>query len=271
MRIVWPNGNLSPAGYVSVREVSGSCTLTDSIAVELKLYAYPIIDVLGPDQFCEGDSVILDAGGLWDSYRWSTGDTTRFIVVKRTGVYTRFSPAGGTAAASFPRGEITVFPEPAAPVISRTGDVLHCGTQAAAYQWQRMGVPIPGATSRDHSLTMTGVYFVSITDTNGCTNTSAPFTVLSLPVEKLPPDDVGFEWYPQPVRGDFTVRFGDGYAGSTRISIMDILGRTVFSETVDIEDRGIMLIPFERPLPGVYFLTVQSGTRRLSLPFLKVK
>ena len=271
VRIVWPNGNLSPGGYVAVREVSGSCTLTDSIAVDLKLYAYPIIDVLGPDQFCEGDSVILDAGGLWDSFRWSTGDTTRFIVVKRSGVYQVLAGWRDGCGDMSPQRAIRVFPKPAAPVISRSGDVLHCGTQAAAYQWQHMGVPIAGATSQDHTLTMTGVYFVTITDTNGCTNTSSPFNVLSLPVQNLPPDDVSIDWYPQPVRGDFTVRFGYGNVGSTRISIMDILGRAVFSKTVDTDHRGSVLIPFENPLPGFYVLTLENGTRILSLPFLKVR
>jgi uncharacterized protein (TIGR02145 family) len=43
---------------------------------------------LGADKkMCPGDSILLDAGFGWDSYFWSTGDTTSTIWVKSPGTY----------------------------------------------------------------------------------------------------------------------------------------------------------------------------------------
>lgn len=48
----------------------------------------PAITVTGAQVLCVGDSVLLSTDKPYASYRWSTGDTTRSIVVRSNGTYT---------------------------------------------------------------------------------------------------------------------------------------------------------------------------------------
>lgn len=59
----------------------------DTVRVVVQPTPRPAIAALGPVDFCVGDSVELNATSGFASYRWSTGDTTRSIVVRASGVY----------------------------------------------------------------------------------------------------------------------------------------------------------------------------------------
>lgn len=71
--------------YSCIVHNAGGCSGTDTIV----LNAYPKPEVnLGPDQeFCEGILHQLDAGTGYESYLWSTGDTTQTLVVQTTDDY----------------------------------------------------------------------------------------------------------------------------------------------------------------------------------------
>ncbi|MBR9977488.1 MAG: VWA domain-containing protein, partial [Bacteroidetes bacterium] len=60
------------------------------------------ITATGPLTFCEGDSVLLDAGEGYASYEWSTGESTRTIVVHTAGSYTVtvWNDAGASATSA---------------------------------------------------------------------------------------------------------------------------------------------------------------------------
>jgi hypothetical protein len=66
---------------------------------------------------------------------------------------------------------VTQLPNPS---ISSTNCSLTCNPVAASYQWYLGGVIIVGATTQNILATQNGNYSVKVTDTNGCTNTSAP-------------------------------------------------------------------------------------------------
>ena len=69
--------------WVVVSDTNG-CTATDS--VEIDFFADPIVD-LGPDTtICQGDTILLDAGGPYDTYAWSIGgtDSTRAVTLPDT-------------------------------------------------------------------------------------------------------------------------------------------------------------------------------------------
>jgi hypothetical protein len=71
---------------VTVTDAAG-CTAVDSLLVTALPPTRDPLRILGAKTFCMGDSVILTAGGMWTSVRWSTGDTTRSITVRRQGSY----------------------------------------------------------------------------------------------------------------------------------------------------------------------------------------
>ncbi len=69
---------------VTITNWSG-CTATDSMVVMVS--HTPVITVNGPTTFCNGSSVVLDAG-MFRHYIWSSGETTESIVATTTGTYT---------------------------------------------------------------------------------------------------------------------------------------------------------------------------------------
>jgi hypothetical protein len=64
------------------------CTTRDTIKIIVNPLPQPVITADGPTTFCSCDSVILDAGGPFTAYRWSTNATTRTITVRDPGNYT---------------------------------------------------------------------------------------------------------------------------------------------------------------------------------------
>ena len=158
---------------------SNGCSAAASFAVLVNPLPTPAIT--GINAFCSGDSSQLTVTGNYPSYLWSTGASSSAVTVNAGGNYvvTVTDANGCTASAS---QSITVWSLPS-PVIS--GDNNICIGETAtlstgnysSYQWST------GASTDSISTTTAGNYIVTVTDMNGCLNTSAPFNVA---VHQLP-------------------------------------------------------------------------------------
>ena len=158
---------------------SNGCSAAASFAVLVNPLPTPAIT--GINAFCSGDSSQLTVTGNYPSYLWSTGASSSAVTVNAGGNYvvTVTDANGCTASAS---QSITVWSLPS-PVIS--GDNNICIGETAtlstgnysSYQWST------GSSSDSITTTTAGNYIVTVTDMNGCVNTSAPFNVA---VHQLP-------------------------------------------------------------------------------------
>lgn len=127
-------------------------------------------------EVCPGATKTLDAGAGYDSYQWSTGATTRTIAAG-PGTYTVTVSKDGCYATSAP---VTVsYYTVVTPTISVSGPLQFClggsvtltSSSASSYIWNT------GATSQAITVGSSGAYYVSVTDGNGCTATSAAVNV----------------------------------------------------------------------------------------------
>jgi gliding motility-associated-like protein len=100
----WSNGattqniTVSTAGNYSVTVANGSCVSPASDAVNITSVttpAKPIITVTGGTALCTGSFVVLNVPAGFSNYVWSTGETTRQIVVSTAG---NFSVQVGNAS-----------------------------------------------------------------------------------------------------------------------------------------------------------------------------
>lgn len=152
----------------------------------------PTISALGPTTVCQGASVTLMAS-TGTNYLWSNGSTTQSISVNTSGNYTvTVSDASGCSNTSMPI-TVTVNPLPALPTIISSGPTTFCsGTTVTLtapagfnYLWNT------GATTRAITVSSTGNYYVTITNTNGCSSIS-PITTVTVnavpPVPTIIPD-----------------------------------------------------------------------------------
>jgi hypothetical protein len=182
---LWSNGattnaiTVSSAGSYTVRVTqSGGCSATSAITtVSIGSATTPTISANGPTTFCTGGNVTLTAS-TGTAYLWSNGATTNAITVSSAGSYTvRVTQSGGCSATSGAT-TITIGSAPT-PTISANGPTSFCSggsvtltaSSGAAYLWSN------GATTNSINVTAAGNYTVRVSQTGGCSATSAATAV----------------------------------------------------------------------------------------------
>lgn len=130
---------------------------------------------------CPGVLKTLDAGAGYDSYSWSNGATSRTIEVG-PGTYTVTVSKQGCFATSAP---VTVgYYTVSTPTVSTSGATSFCAggtvtlysSAANAYAWNN------GSSAGSITVNISGNYFVTTTDANGCTATSSAINVTVHPL-----------------------------------------------------------------------------------------
>jgi gliding motility-associated-like protein len=134
---VWSNNNVTSS--ITVVPVSGNSTYyvigtsnlgckSDTIFATVNATSTPVIDIVGDNSICEGESTTLDITGFSGTanYQWSGGSTatTQSITVSPTTETTYYAQAvNGTCVSNI--DSLTVFVDPL-PVASVTGDTIAC-------------------------------------------------------------------------------------------------------------------------------------------------
>jgi len=257
---VWNTGattqtiTITAAGNYMVTISNGSCTASDTITINSSL-----ILNLGNDTTVCG-CIILNAYSSGATYQWCSGQQYAMITVCTTGVYC-VTVSNGICIVS-DTVNITVLP---ALVVTLGNDtsvltniVLNAGNNGAAYLWNT------GATTQTITITASGQYYVTITNTVGCTtsdtinisvlNGVAENTVTNLPVSV----------YPNPSIGKIlTLSFEVFQQGAVEIRIMNQLGLLVFVEKPEsIRGNYSRKLDLQKLAAGTYFIEVISGASR---------
>jgi gliding motility-associated-like protein len=128
----------------------------------------PQISIAGPDVGCDGITVVLTASPGFDSYVWSSGETTESINVTQSGVYSIVATDtnGCTATANH---TFEVFP---APLVGIMGPGSICIGNSATLSLSGSYSSIEwntGETTPSIEISQSGTFSVVVTDTNGCT------------------------------------------------------------------------------------------------------
>ncbi len=267
---VWSNGQrtrritVRESGTYSVRveNVLGCSQTSADVTVTRVAPPEPVITAGGPLSFCQGGSVVLDAGAGYATYEWSTGARTRRLTVTQAGTYNvRVTNSTGCRGES-PFVNVTVYPLPSPPIIAQVGLSSLASTPATTYQWHLAGAPISGATSRVYTPTRSGVYTVTITDANGCSATSAQFafTLVGIDDESV---ITRYDLYPDPNVGQAVLQMTLATPMRVRLTLMNLLGQQLL-----VHDEGIVStvrreLDLRSFTPGMYFLHIHAGDRTM--------
>ncbi|MBC8145024.1 MAG: hypothetical protein H7X80_05520, partial [bacterium] len=203
---------------VDVSDASG-CRGSASREIRFTPRPTPTIAIIGQVAQCDGEPTTLDAGAGASQFRWSTGETTRTIMVTTGGVYTVdvADVAGCWGRASITLG---VAPKPTPTILQSLslcdGDsaVVTAPDGYATYAWST------GETSPSIVVSSGGTFDVTVTDARGCRGTSNAMVVAIVDgpavsinrkgsVLHAQSDAVAFQWK----------RDGVELAGETRDSI----------------------------------------------------
>jgi len=160
---------------------------------------------------------------------------------------------------------INVNPLPTAPLISynNSGTVSIDNPDATAtYQWYYNGALLTGETANTVDATVygSGDYSVEITDINGCVNLSTPLMVVLASVDKA--EDLGWAIYnifPNPTQSYVTVNMELDQAEDLTFNVHDALGRTVWSDTRNLQaGKQLERLDLSSLNVGFYLIEIQS-------------
>lgn len=180
---LWSNGStassitVTTAGAYSVTVTNNNgCTGTTPV-VNVTVQTSPTAVIsAASDTICPGKTTTLTASA-GNSWLWSTGATTQTITAGAGNYTVTVTGTGGCTGVSVPQ-PIAIYPV-STPVISPAGaismiqgdSVLLQVSGSGSYAWST------GATSSSIWVKNTGSYSVVLTNSNGCTSTSAPVSV----------------------------------------------------------------------------------------------
>lgn len=127
---------------------------------------------------------------------------------------------------------VAVLANPVAlPVIAQRGDslVVSNGSATNFYQWFVDGVAVPNITVNHYKPTKSGKYKVSMTDENGCQQTSAEVTFSITATIDVTAREIGLSVSPNPNTGVFNLSFEVTTKADLSIEIMSASGQRVYN------------------------------------------
>lgn len=172
----WNNGGpfqdlaVTASGRYSVRAVNAAGCIAFSDTVDAVMLPRPLAVITSDKSFtlCANDSLTLDAQDGYAQYLWSTGATSRRIVVHTPGSYwVKVAGASGCfSAADTVRIGTPVRPQltPSGPQVACYGEPVRvdAGAGFLAYRWNT------GDTTRIVDLRLSGDFWVDATEPGGC-------------------------------------------------------------------------------------------------------
>jgi hypothetical protein len=175
--------NFQDTVFVEITDANG-CTAISSPWVISLASAPAVAIVLMSGDSCAGTPKVLTVSPIlpYCQYYWNTGATGTGIVVSNAGTYTVLAVDTTTGCSS--TASIIIHPLPnlcMVPVGCYTmckNDTI-CGPPGLAmYQWNKNGIPIPGATLPYLIVMMNGSYSLTGTTSFGCSATSDSLIIM---------------------------------------------------------------------------------------------
>jgi hypothetical protein len=251
-----------PGNYVVTVIDPNGCPGTSTITSVNVTDPNPVI--AGLLNFCQGDSVLLDAGAGYASYQWSTNQTTQQIYVSTAGTYTVAVSTSAGCVDTSAAATTTVLPLPAVPTITQNVAIL-TSSAATGNQWYLNGVIIPGATGQNYTVTQNGNYTVVVTGANGCSVSSAIYNFISTAFQTILSVNNYASVFPNPFSETGTLLIHATSVNSkATVEIYSLPGQTLMKEEVELKNENALLpLNRERFSAGTYLYVVilEDGTK----------
>ncbi|MFH0866613.1 MAG: T9SS type A sorting domain-containing protein, partial [Bacteroidota bacterium] len=267
-----------------------TCTLTSSssCAINNPAYSNPItmdvssalpagitIGATSPIPVCEGESVSFTATpaneGTSPVYQWqinssnagtnspsftynsfTDGDVVTCILTSS------LSCASGNPATSNSIS-VTVYPAPAVPVVTQTGDTLY-SSYPGDNQWYYSnilgGFAISGATGEYYVPVITGDYYVIAVDTNGCfSDTSNVYIIIIGGIGEA--ENPGITLYPNPSNGNFEINYQSVTGDNADMRLVNSIGQILLERYLTA--NSVSKIDASFLSQGMYFMKLTTN------------
>ncbi|GAB1370115.1 hypothetical protein MASR1M45_01730 [Candidatus Kapaibacterium sp.] len=264
----------------------------------------PEIEIIGFEDFCVGDTVILRAKNEYPNYLWSTGETSKEIMITKSGSYSLFV---GNGSGCFGRSEQFYIPSSPFEQISvapTVGDylcpdgnltIIASPVGFSEYIWSN------GDKTRETTVSEPGYYSVIGISPEGCVVESEPIYIDVMPAPEKPmitqegrtliaPYASAYQWYLDGRRilssksrehyiqdgkvGDYSVMvFNEFNCGtlSDNFSIITNVQNDIYSDfeisVANNPGNGNFLLKFSNPLAGNIKIVVSDINGKETITF----
>lgn len=233
----------------------------DTFTDVLHVVAPPVaaISASGSTKICEGENVTLFTNqGSGYAFQWyrngskvtNAGSSDNYSV-SVSGAYKVGISNGSGCSDTSPVIYVAVNPLPARPVITQSGRLL-LSSAGTSYQWFLNDTLIKGANLGYYTPSSSkGVYSVSITDSNGCSNSSYDYLFdVSAIDPQISPDIIKI--YPNPAHDFLNIAQLSSIIKIKAIQIVAINGN--IAKIIDPTFNSTLDIPLTEMSKGIYFI-----------------
>lgn len=265
-------GNYTVRGYAAPYCFATSDPVT---LIQKTATAKPDITVIGSTTLHPLQPSAVLVSSLAPGYEWSTGQTSRKIMVSSAGTYrVSVRDTNGCTAVSDPV-YITAngCTPPPVPVIHAVGStvllpgqsVMLVSSVGTAYLWSN------GATTRSTVVNSSGDYTVRVIDSSNCYSVSLPITVtvlsLRLAQEQEANEESNFttlELHPNPARHNVQLTMNVEQAGKQELRILDLSGRVIYRNELTLQ-AGYNHFPIDISAlrAGLYFVQLEGRMEKI--------
>ncbi|MBK7149978.1 MAG: CotH kinase family protein [Bacteroidetes bacterium] len=266
----WPEPQPLPQTYAAQIQRLKSWITTRFAWMDAQFNQYPNVTPivsLGNDTSVCGPGAIGLTPGNFETYSWSTGQSSPAILTSQSGIY-RVSVSDKFGCSASDEVNITFWDLPSAAFTSMvTADTVQfAATDTAVLLLWNFGDGTTGSVSAPlHTYATSGTYYVSLqaTDSNGCVSASIDsVTILPSDIAKLSTQI--FSLYPNPVSDVLHVTNLSG--AQYDYSIYDALGQFLEGNSAHTLNHSIDIMPYS---PGVYWLQLKTSNTKLVKYFIK--
>jgi hypothetical protein len=236
------------------------CSVSDTLEVVEYSAITNTVTIEHVDCFGESTgSILASSSGTIPpySYTWNSGQTSALASNLTVGVDTLTVTDGNSCEREFTYS--VTEPEALSVNITESSYVLTSGiplggTAPFSYSWREQSNPFVSiGTSVTYIVANYGVYYVVVTDGNGCTVESNIFDNISTGVGQLS-SGIALSIYPNPFREETTVDFGKQVKQAS-IKLVDVFGKLI--EEYNVIDTDKHILKRENKASGIYFIEIE--------------
>ncbi len=237
----------------------------DSIKyIDTTILLTPIIT--GNISFCEGDSITLTSS-VANSYLWSTSDTSRSIVVKKTGTYSVKTTYNEHVKGISNNTSVISYPIPSAPTISRNSNNALVSSAGYGNSWYLAGASI-NDTNNIIKPSVAGLYSVKTIQHNCTSLISSTYYYFVTDIASISNTEY-IKVSPNPFTTQFSIDYKINGGALINMELFDITSGNKIAYKENIRSGTTITTPSINS--GLYLLILSTSDRKIIKQFKMVK
>lgn len=260
------------SGNYSVTSMNGDCKLRSKTVTVRVAPTSGIKAIIKNDApACIGDTLEINATLGFQKYLWSTGDTTRKILITKSGNYSVKGIKSNETCESYSDTlHVEFVPKPTKPTFETHGSRLVATEDSTlSYQWYIGNTLIKGAKSRIYQPDSSGTYKLLVTNKNGCSAFSNEIYVAYSSVSDS--ESLGnIIIAPNPSKGVFGLGIKCQQNDLIEYTVTNSIGQTLFSKTIRSNSEMFDgVVDLENQVDGVYMLIIKINGSSKTVKLIK--